>query len=112
MVLEGSLGVGLGLNWKPLGVKGKGSGLIAEYGLIDDLEHRNIVAHILRVYGGIIQEPIPADIISQSKLLSFKEALREAHFPANRDLKGRKRLAFDEVFSYLFFGFYFASILC
>ena len=86
---------------EPLGIKGKGSGLVAEYGLIDDLEHRNIIAYILQLYGASIQDPIPADIISQSKLLSFREALREAHFPANRDFKGRKRLAFDEVFSYL-----------
>ena len=86
---------------EPLGLKGKGSGLVAEYGLIDDLEHRNIIAHILYLYGTCIQDPIPADIVSQAKLLPFREALREAHFPANRDFKGRKRLAFDEVFSYL-----------
>lgn len=86
---------------EPLGLKGKGSGLVAEYGLIDELEHRNIIAYILRLYGSCIQDPMPADIVSQSKLLPFREALREAHFPANRDYKGRKRLAFDEVFSYL-----------
>lgn len=86
---------------EPLGLKGKGSGLVAEYGIIDDLEHRNIIAHIILQYGSSIQDPIPADIVSQSKLIPFREALREAHFPANRDFKGKKRLAFDEVFSYL-----------
>ena len=86
---------------EPLGLKGKGSGLLPEYGIIDDLEHRNIIAHIIQHYGSSIQDPIPADIVSQSKLIPFREALREAHFPANRDFKGRKRLAFDEVFSYL-----------
>ena len=51
---------------EPLGLKGKGSGLVAEYGIIDELEHRNIIAHILLLYGSSIQDPIPADIVSQS----------------------------------------------
>lgn len=86
---------------EPLGLKGKGAGLVPEYGLIDDLEHRNLIAHILQEYGPSIQDPIPNDIISSVKLLPYREALREAHFPANRDFRGQKRLAFDEVFSYL-----------
>lgn len=86
---------------EPLGLRGKGSGLVPEYGLIDELEHRNLIAYILQEYGPYIQDPIPNDIISAVKLLPFREALREAHFPANRDFRGRKRLAFDEVFSYL-----------
>ena len=47
---------------EPLGLKGKGSGLVAEYGIIDDLEHRNIIAYILRLYGACIQDPIPRQV--------------------------------------------------
>ena len=86
---------------EPLGLHGKGSGLMAEYGLIDEQTHRNLIAKILVDYGSAIQDPLPNDILDASKQMSFSDALRDAHFPANREFRGRQRLAFDEVFSYL-----------
>ena len=86
---------------EPLGLHGKGSGLMAEYGVMDEQIHRNLVAKILVEYCDAIQDPLPNDILDASKLMSFSDALRDAHFPANREFRGRQRLAFDEVFSYL-----------
>ena len=49
-----------------------------------------------------LQEFLPADIRKRQKLLEYKKALRQMHFPADkRELaEGRKRMVFDELFLY------------
>lgn len=48
------------------------------------------------------REFLPADIRRRRELVSYKSALKQIHFPANREelLRARKRLVFDELFLY------------
>ena len=88
-------------NAEPIGLDGRGSGLLASYGLtgISDQELRNLIAHVIQ-HIGIVQDSLPKEILDASGVLSLEDALREAHFPANQNYKGRSRLAFEEVFLY------------
>ena len=88
-------------NPEPIGLDGRGSGLLAKYGLdgVSDQEVRNLVASLIQTVG-TVQDSLPKDIVDESDVLSLEDALREAHFPANQNYKGRSRMAFEEVFLY------------
>lgn len=49
-----------------------------------------------------LQEYLPADIRKRQKLLPYKKALQQIHFPVNREemMAARRRLVFDELFLY------------
>lgn len=49
-----------------------------------------------------MQEYLPADIRKRQKLLPYKKALQQIHFPVNREemMAARRRLVFDELFLY------------
>ena len=88
-------------NAEPIGLDGRGSGLLASYGLdgLSDQQLRNLIAQVIQ-HIGIVQDSLPKEILDGSGVLSLEDALREAHFPANQNYKGRSRLAFEEVFLY------------
>lgn len=50
-----------------------------------------------------IEEPLPSCIIEKYQLWTYKDALREIHFPVSkkRAKKARERIVFDEFFSFL-----------
>lgn len=52
--------------------------------------------------GEDLQEYLPADIRKRQKLLPYKKALQQIHFPVNREemMTARRRLVFDELFLY------------
>ena len=52
--------------------------------------------------GEDLQEYLPADIRKRQKLLPYKKALQQIHFPVNREemMAARRRLVFDELFLY------------
>ena len=88
-------------NPEPIGLDGRGSGLLARYGLevVSDPEIRNLVASLIQAVGAV-QDSLPKDIVDESDVLSLEDALRESHFPSNQNYKGRSRMAFEEVFLY------------
>ncbi len=47
-------------------------------------------------------EYLPSDVRKRQGLIEYKKALRQIHFPANKEemVQGRKRLVFDELFLY------------
>lgn len=47
-----------------------------------------------------LPEHLPAWLVSQQKLMSYKEAVSEIHFPSSEDkwTKAKRRLAFEEIF--------------
>lgn len=49
-----------------------------------------------------LQEYLPAEIRKRHKLLEYRKALRQIHFPTNKKemAEGRRRLVFDELFLY------------
>lgn len=49
-----------------------------------------------------IEEYLPVELRKRQQLIEYRKALRQIHFPANRQemLEGRKRLVFDELFLY------------
>lgn len=50
-----------------------------------------------------LTEYLPADIRKRQHLIEYRKALRQIHFPTNREelAEGRKRLVFDEFFLYM-----------
>lgn len=50
-----------------------------------------------------LTEYLPADIRKRQHLIEYRKALRQIHFPTNREelAEGRKRLVFDELFLYM-----------
>ncbi|MFT5685465.1 MAG: ATP-dependent DNA helicase RecG, partial [Myxococcota bacterium] len=84
---------------EPVGMNGRGSGLMPMYGLpgIDDIQLRDIISESLSQTLGQLADPMPAPILERYRLLSLDEALRDAHFPANASCRGRLRLAFEEL---------------
>ena len=89
-------------NPEPIGLDGRGSGLLANYALegIEDLEIRNLVATLLQQVLLSVQDSLPKEVLEDVGLLSLEDALREAHFPSNQNYRGRSRLAFEEIFLY------------
>lgn len=51
------------------------------------------------------EDKYPASYLSDYDLVSNKEALKDIHFPSNKDMliKARKRIVFDEFFDFLFY---------
>ena len=86
---------------EPLGLAGRGSGLMPCYGIegVDDARLRDVVAAALESIEGGLADWLPATIREQNRLLSLDEAFRDAHFPSNSTRRGRLRLAFDELFT-------------
>jgi ATP-dependent DNA helicase RecG len=84
---------------EPVGMDGRGSGLLPVYGLegIDDISVRNLVAGALIETVDRLREPLPRQVVERYKLVGLGEALRDAHFPSNASGRGRARLAFDEM---------------
>ncbi len=86
-------------NAEPVGIDGRGSGLLASYGLegVDDRALRSLIARCLSEELGHLEDWLPAGILEEQRLLPLDEALRDAHFPANGDGRGRVRLAYEEL---------------
>jgi ATP-dependent DNA helicase RecG len=84
---------------EPVGVNGRGSGLMPMYGLpgLDDAQLRDIISEALEETIGKLIDPMPGYILERYRLLTLDEALRDAHFPANASCRGRLRLAFEEL---------------
>ncbi len=82
-----------------VGMDGRGSGLLPEYGLPDvpEPDARDAVATALRTSSDL-EDHLPSAILESQRLLGLGPALRDAHFPANASGRGRRRLAFDELF--------------
>lgn len=92
--------VALMLQAEPVGLDGRGSGLLSVYELpgIEDSRVRHAMALALGVILGRIRDPLPGAILESQRLLVLDEALRDAHFPANTTRRGISRLAFEELF--------------
>jgi ATP-dependent DNA helicase RecG len=88
------------VNSEPVGIDGRGSGMLPVYQWdgIEDRKIRDIIAEALLYVCEHIQDSLPKDIIEKASLLTYGDALRDAHFPANQSNKGRNRLIFEEVF--------------
>lgn len=86
---------------EPLGLDGRGSGLIPEYGIdgVSDVRLRAAVVAALQSLDGTLDDWLPSKLIDDHRLLPLHDALRDAHFPSNTTGRGRLRLAFDELFS-------------
>jgi ATP-dependent DNA helicase RecG len=86
---------------EPLGLYGRGSGFLPEYGIegVEDRRIRDGIARALDGIDGTLKDWLPHPIRDQHRLLALDEALRDAHFPANATRRGRLRLAFDELFT-------------
>lgn len=87
------------LDGEPLGMDGRGSGLIPCYGVegVSDVALRDLVAMALhRVMGGL-KDPLSDELVARHRLLALDEALRDGHFPANASFRGRHRMAFEEL---------------
>ncbi len=61
---------------------------------------RQIMVHLFDELTGGVHEVLSPDIISQYKLISKHEALRQIHFPDNQELLGQAqyRMKFEELF--------------
>jgi len=61
---------------------------------------RRIVKNALDRYVDQIIDPLPPEIISSAGLMELPQAIRQIHYPDNRELleKARRRLCFDEFF--------------
>ena len=90
------------INAEPVGLAGRGSGILSNYGLegVEDQEIRAILSKILSEVQGQIQDSLPKEIVDAAGLISLDDALREVHFPSNINYSGRKRMVFQEVFLY------------
>ena len=85
-------------NSEPIGLDGRGSGLLSKYDEgISNQEVRNLIAYLIQTLG-TVQDSLPKDIVDDSGVLSLEDALREAHFPSNQNIKD-VRCIFEEVSS-------------
>lgn len=84
---------------EPVGIDGRGSGVLPEYDIpdVDDVLVRDLVAAGLERFAGALEDILPASLLEAQRLLSIDEALRDAHFPANASGRGRVRMAFEEL---------------
>lgn len=84
---------------EPVGIDGRGSGVLPEYDLpdVDDVLVRDLVAASLEMVAGRLEDILPASLLESQRLLPIDEALRDAHFPANATGRGRVRMAFEEL---------------
>ncbi len=86
---------------EPLGLSGRGSGLLLEYNVegVDDARVRDGLSVALENIDETLLDWMPDAMVDEHRLLPLGEALRDAHFPANTTRRGRVRLAFDELFT-------------
>lgn len=84
---------------EPVGLNGRGSGLLPCYDIdgIDDERVRALVIAGLDSIQASVLDVLPESVREDHRLLSVGEALRDAHFPANQSARGRTRLAFEEL---------------
>ena len=61
---------------------------------------RKIVSNAFGVYGGMMEETLPREILVEEKFPSLKTALMQIHFPDNDELcnKAKNRIVFEEFF--------------
>ena len=61
---------------------------------------REKIKPLIEEWAGRLNEHMPEEIIKEQKLISYSQAVREAHFPQNEETlkQARQRLAFDELF--------------
>ena len=61
---------------------------------------RRIIKPAIDQWAGFLEEFLPPDLRNRLKLLELPEAIRQAHYPQNEEIKNssRRRLAFDELF--------------
>ncbi len=76
------------------------------YGLTKGLTSQGIRKVIKQVLEGITEyeEELPSAVVKEMNLLTFKEAIKQIHFPSTKEnlLAGRKRLIFQEFFQYFY----------
>ncbi|GAB4297580.1 MAG: ATP-dependent DNA helicase RecG [Ignavibacteriaceae bacterium] len=67
---------------------------------IGDFSIRKIISLAVEQYADLIEETLPEFIISESKLISLKETIRNYHFPVSSEMlmKAKRRLKFEELF--------------
>lgn len=84
---------------EPLGVEGRGGDWLPRYDIpgMSDARMRELMRAALRSVDGILADHLPPEVIERHKLTPLPVALRDVHFPANVQRKGRARLAFDEL---------------
>jgi ATP-dependent DNA helicase RecG len=82
-----------------VGLDGRGSGLLPEYRIegLSEERARAIMRAALRSIEGVLEDPLPVDLLEAHRLLHLEEALRDAHFPSNTTGRGQVRLAFEEL---------------
>ena len=90
------------INAEPVGLAGRGSGILSTYGLdgFEDRDIRDLLAKVLQCIQGQVQDSLPKEIVDAAGVISLDDALREVHFPSNINYTGRHRMAFEEVFLY------------
>ena len=69
-------------------------------GNIGDLSLRRIISIAVENYVELIEETLPEEIITENKLVSLSEAIRNYHFPESSDKlsSAQKRFKFEELF--------------
>ncbi len=67
---------------------------------IGDFNLRKIILSVVEKYSSYIQETLPADIITNNKLLNLNEAVRNIHFPLSDEIlqKAIYRFKYEELF--------------
>ncbi len=90
--------------WEPLTEKQLHTNrIVPVYPLTRDLTQkwlRGLIHDQVKVYTPFLDDPLPEDVIQQTKLLSHQDAVREIHFPSSDSAlaRARERLAFEEIF--------------
>lgn len=84
---------------EPLGVDGRGGDWFPSYGIagVADARMRAGVRAALRAHGDALFDHLPPEVVDKYKLPPLAVAVRDVHFPSNRERKGRGRMAFDEL---------------
>ncbi|RMF61078.1 MAG: ATP-dependent DNA helicase RecG [Calditrichaeota bacterium] len=67
---------------------------------LDSRGFRRVLRNALDLYVDLVPETLPRDVVRRQKLVGLEEALRNVHFPKDRDalIAARRRLKFDELF--------------
>lgn len=80
-------------------------GIWPKYSLTKGITNQAITKAVTQIIDScpMPPEPLPETIRQKENLLSLKEALWQIHFPKNKEMliKARKRLAFDDFFSFI-----------
>ena len=76
--------------------------IVPVYQLTDKLtnnEMTTLVSNVLKTYLDQIDDPLPKKLIDELNLMPLKEALRNIHFPSNKEsyIRARRRLVFEEL---------------